>query len=280
MANFDAYLKAFSTRYADLLAKQDSNNLHELLKEPMPDFDAEETRLVASLHQMKARAYSLFAENKEMDRHFEAAARLIATQEVWKLYLDWANLYLMQLRVPEFQKESRTIFGKALQIIQRLDTSKMKKEVYARWAIASFRAFCTLALADQKVLPEIYKDLDYSSIPLALVNDSSKLKEFYAHFFKSIALAIELRDAHFLMKLLKMISVDDAVLLGEGNLLTKFQQILNDSMDLRPEFAQEFNFIYALAPNLKTTFPNLNLFISYLETQNFGGLHYFFSALS
>ena len=98
-------------------------------------------------------------------------------------------------------------------------------------------------------------------------------------FFKSIAVAIELRDSKLLLKLLKMISIDDAVIMGEGTLLTKFQQTVNDSMDLRSEFAAEFNFIYALAPVLKSNFPNLNLFISYLEKQNFGGLHYFFKAI-
>ncbi|RLD37940.1 MAG: hypothetical protein DRI74_05365 [Bacteroidetes bacterium] len=279
MTNFEEYLKDFSKRYADLLAKQDPKKLHLLLKESIPDFDTDESRMVASLHQQKARAYALFAENTEMDRHFEAALKLIDQPESWKLYLDWANLYLMQLRIPSLQGNSQQIFENALSIIKRVLIDSLKRDRYAIWAVSSFQAFCEVAVSEKKKLPSIYEDLDFSPIPLDLVNNPNKVKEFYAHFFKSIAVAIELRDSEFLMKLLKMISIDDATLMGEGTLLTKFQQTLNDTMDMRPEFAAEFNFIYALAPILKSNFPNLTLFIDYLEKQNFGGLHYFFTAI-
>lgn len=279
MSDFNAYFQDFNQRYADLLAKQDSNNLHKLLQEPVPDFDMNEHRLVASLHQQKARAYSLFAENNEMDRHFEAAINLVDDAESWKLLLDWANLYIMQLRVPALQENSESIFEQAQAIIHRADISLIRKDRYAVWAITSLSAFCELALAKTTVLPKVYQTLDYSPIPLSIINNPLKAKEFYAHFFKNIVVAIELRDLVLLNRLLKMISVDDATLMGEGTLLLKFQQTLKDAMDMRAEFAAEFNFIYGLAPVLKTRFPNLNLFISYLESQNLGGLHYFFKAI-
>jgi hypothetical protein len=279
MTNFKEYLSGFTKRYADLLAKQDSNSLHALLKESIPEFDSRESRLVASLHQQKARAYALFGENSEMDRHFEAALKLIDLPESWKLYLDWSNLYLMQLRVPSFQKNATKIFEDALHIIKRVPITTNRKDRYAIWAVSSFQAFCEVAVSTNKTLPNVYEKLDFSPIPLNLVNNPNKVKEFYAHFFKSIAVAIELRDASLLLKHLKMISVDDDVIMGDGTLLAKFQQTVNDSMDLRPEFAAEFNLIYALAPVLNVNLPNLNLFIGYLEKQNFGGLHYFFKAI-
>jgi hypothetical protein len=279
MSNFEEYLKDFTKRYAELIAKQDSNNLYALLKESIPDFDSSDSRIVASLHQQKARAYALFAENNEMDRHFEAAVNLIDQAEAWKLYLDWANLYLMQLRVPALQENTQQIFGNALRIIQRVSKKTLNRDRYALWAVSSFQAFCEVALSENKELPSVFENLDFSPIPLDLVNNSNKVKEFYAHFFKSIAIAIELRDSHLIMKLLKMISIDDATLLGVGTLLTKFQQTVSDTMDMRTEFAAEFNFFYALAPVLKSNLPNFSLFIGYLEKQNVGGLHYFFKAI-
>lgn len=279
MTNFEEYLKDFTKRYADLLAKQDSNNLYTLLKEPIPEFDPRESRLVASLHQHKARAYALYAENNEMDRHFEAALKLIDQPEAWKLYLDWANLYLTQLRVPSLQENPQQIFEGALAVIKRVSVDSLKRDRYAIWAVSSFQAFCEVAVSPNKNLPSIYEKLDFSPIPLDLVNNSNKIKEFYAHFFKSIAVAIELRNSDLLLKLLKMISVDDATIMGEGTLLTKFQQTVSDTMDMRVEFAAEFNFFYALAPVLKSNLPNLSLFIGYLEKQNIGGLHYFFKAI-
>ncbi len=279
MTNFEKYFRAFNQRYTDLLAKQDSVGLHALLQEAIPEFDEKESRFVASLHQQKARAYALFAENSEMDRHFEAALKLFEVKEQWKLYLDWANLYLMQLRVPELKENTKQIFENALKTISRVPLVLLKKDRFATWAVSSLKAFCEVGLSQKKSLPDYYQSLDYSPVPLSLVNDQQKIKEFYAHFFKSFAVAIELRDARLLMKLLKMISVDDSILLGEGSLLNKFQLTLNDTMDMRPEFAAEFNFIYALAPELKAYFPNFNMFISYLESQNFGGLHYFFKSI-
>ncbi|MDA3907025.1 MAG: hypothetical protein PF484_13215 [Bacteroidales bacterium] len=252
--------------------------MHALLKEAIPEFDSSESRMVASLHQQKARAYALFAENSEMDRHFEAAVNLVDQAEAWKLYLDWANLYLMQLRVPQLQENPQLIFEDALRIIMRVSLSTLKKDRYALWAVSSFQAFCELAVSTDKSLPSVYETLDFSPIPLDLINKADKIKEFYAHFFKSIAVAIELRDAEFLLKLLKMISVDDATILGEGTLLTKFQQTVSDTMDMRTEFATEFNFFYSLAPVLKSNLPNFSLFIGYLESQNVGGLHFFFTA--
>ncbi|MFH1001388.1 MAG: hypothetical protein V1783_11185, partial [Bacteroidota bacterium] len=74
-------------------------------------------------------------------------------------------------------------------------------------------------------------------------------------------------------------SIDDSLLHSNEPLLKKFQQILNDTMDLRHEFAEEFNFLFSSAPILKTNLPNFNLYISYLERQNFSGLHYFFTAI-
>lgn len=279
MADFEEYLKDFSERLAVLLAKKDSLNLHILLQEPIPEFDPSETLMAASLHQQKARAYALFAQNNKMDRHFEAAVNLIGSSESWKLYLDWANLYLMQLRIPSFQEYGSQIFEQALHIINRVPLSTLKKDRYAQWAISSFQAFCEIALMQNKSLPVIYQKLDFSPIPLSLVNDNQKIKELYAHFLKSIAVAIELRDSALLLKLLKMISVDDATLKAEKPLLYKFQRTLNDAMDLRPEFASEFNFIYALTPGMKSNFPNLNLFIAYLKNQNYGGLHHFFKTI-
>jgi len=70
MTTFTSYFQDFNKRYTELLGKQDATNLHLLLNEPIPDFEDQESRMVASLHQQKARAYALFAENKEMDRHF------------------------------------------------------------------------------------------------------------------------------------------------------------------------------------------------------------------
>jgi len=279
MPNFEKYLIDFNQRYSDLLVKQDSANLHKLLNEPIPAFEQNENLLVGSLHQQKARAYSLFAENKEMDRHFEAAIKLVDKADSWKLYLDWANLYFMQLRIPQMQKNPNLIFEDSLRIINRISLQTLKKDRFALWAVSSFQAFCELALNSNKSIPTIYKTLDFNPIQLNLINNPSKIKEFYAHFFKSIAVAIELRDSNLLMKLLKMISIDDALMISNESLLTKFQQILNDTMDLRQEFADEFNYIYALAPILKTNFPNFALYISYFENQNFGGLHYFFKAI-
>ncbi len=279
MTNFEKYLFDFNQRYSDLLAKQDSAKLHKLLAETIPSFDQKESQLVASLHQQKARAYSLFAENSEMDRHFEAAIKLVSEVDSWKLYLDWASLYFMQLRIPQIQENPQPVFEKALGIIKRVTLSTLKKDRFAIWAVSSFRAFCEVGLAEDKKLPNVYNTLDYSPMPLSLVNNPQKIKEFYAHFFKSIAVAIELLDSNLLLKLLKIISIDDSILIGQEPLLTKFQQILNDNMDLRPEFASEFNFLYAMTPILKSYFPNFSLYISYLEKQNLGGLHYFFKAM-
>ncbi|MBN2236429.1 MAG: hypothetical protein JW729_02645 [Bacteroidales bacterium] len=279
MTHFESYFKDFTERYSNLLAKQDSSNLHLLLQEAIPTFNSTEKQLVASLHQLKARAYSLFAENKEMNRHFEAAVQLLDTSENWKLYLDWANLYLMQLRIFENDHEVKACFTNALSVVNRVNLTTLKKDVYATWAVRSIQHFCMLALAEKKELPVTYKTLDYSPLPLSVINNSQLGKEFYAHFFKNIALAIELRDAKFLEKLLKVISIDDATLLSNANLLNKFQQITNDIMDLRPEFAAEFNFLFSSSNRFKAFLPNFHLFISYLQTQNAGGLYYFFTAM-
>lgn len=279
MSDFKEYLINFNKRYSDFLVSQDSNSLHKLLKEAIPGFNSGENRLVASLHQQKARAYSLFAENTEMDRHFEAAINLIGKNESWKLYIDWANLYFMQLRIPEKQKNPNPAFENALNILKRIQLSTLKKDRFALWSVASFQSFCELTLSTNKTIPLIYKSLDFNPVPINLLNDKTKLKEFYAHFFKSIAIAIELRDSELMMKLLKMISIDDSLLHSNEPLLKKFQQILNDTMDLRHEFAEEFNFLFSSAPILKTNLPNFNLYISYLERQNFSGLHYFFTAI-
>jgi hypothetical protein len=280
MSDFELYFKEFNQRSTDLLAKQDSHNLHAVLKEPIPEFDSRESRMVASLHQQKARVYALFAENNEMDRHFEAAVNLIEPKEAWKLYLDWANLYFLQIRIPQFRANASQTLANAQHVIQCVDIKTLKKDRFALWAVRSFQTFCELGLAENKNIPKLFSELDFSPISLSLINNPSRIKEFYAHFFKAIALAIELRDADLLMKLLKMISFDDELLMGDADLLTKFQQTLNDTMDLRSEFAAEFNFIYAIAPSLNEQFPNLALFIALLEKQNFAGLHYYFKSIN
>lgn len=279
MTAFQDYFNQFTIRYADLLAKQDSKALHKLLLEPVPVFQSGDSRLAAALHQQKARAYALFGENNEMDRQFEAASKLLMPKEQWMLFVDWANLYILQLRIASDSEQVNQLFDKAYAIMQRVDLSRIKKDRYGQWAVVSLLAFCAHGSKKAKSYPQLYNTLNYTVLPVQLLNNPQENKVFFAHFFKSIVLAIEFRDSAFLLKLLKMISVDDALMYGTGTLFAKFQQTINDTMDLRPEFAADFNLIYDLAPKLSTQFPNLHLFMGYLEKQNITAINYLFKAM-
>ena len=61
--------------------------------------------------------------------------------------------------------------------------------------------------------------------------------------------------------MLKVISIDDQTLYGEKNLFRLFWATMNQTFDLRPEFAEGFNSLYNQRADLTPSFPNLKYFL-------------------
>ena len=92
--------------------------------------------------------------------------------------------------------------------------------------------------------------------------------------------ALEIRNAHLMTQILHMITMDDALMLSTVPLYKKFNTVVIDIADMRPEFAVDFNTFYQLRKKWAGFLPNFGLFTMAIEEENTKGLNLFFSAMN
>jgi hypothetical protein len=76
-----------------------------------------------------------------------------------------------------------------------------------------------------------------------------------------------------------MITIDDYLMKSPSPLFRKFNQVVMDLTDIRPEMAADFNYFYEMRKKWAGFLPNFSLFSMMIEEENTKGLELFFGAL-
>lgn len=277
MSEFKEFYDAFIEKLEEARKAKDSVVFQKLMHVVEPNWSSEDQELYADYCQTKAGLYALFGENLDMDDWMQKALQFSNPNMHSHLYFKWTLLYWQQLRA--LNKESR-IKGNFSSIFNITEQAIMlEKDYYQKIAFESMRILCLAALGKHAEVESELKDLKLRDIPAKLANDNTKLQYFYANIYKLMVAALEIRNAELLQKILQMVTIDDSILMSKAPLFRRFNAIVMDLADVRPEMAADFNYFYQMKKQWAGFLPNFSLFTMMIEEENLKGLDFFFDAL-
>jgi len=270
-------LDTFKSKYHKALQNNDAEGLKNLLKTEVPEYLSEKDKIEICL--LKAEGFSFLGEWVAMDEAFFSAYQLLPVGEKFGLRLNWALSHLLRLKRGGDDIAYRYAFKRISEIVfcTKEEVEASESPLYASLTIANIRAFSYIYLGKTEVARKIFSEMIFEPVPVPVYNENDKLTFLFSNYIKGLAVAIELKDRNLLYQLMKVISVDDQVLIQEKNLFKVFHATLINTMDMRPEFAQEFNSFFQLDSLLKVRFPKFSEFLQLIRISDFQDLNRFFS---
>ncbi|NPD46515.1 MULTISPECIES: hypothetical protein [unclassified Lentimicrobium] len=277
MSEFKEFYQTFLDKLEEARKAQDSVTFQKLMHVVEPNWQQEDQEIFADYCQTKAGLYALFGENLDMDDWMSKALQFSNSEMHTHIYFKWLSLYFHQLRALTKESKIKGNFSSIFNVSEQ--AIKLEKDYYTKLAFESMRILSLAALGKHDEVKQEIQSLNLKDVPSKLVNDSTKLQYFYANIYKLLVATLEIRDAKLLEKILKMITIDDALMASSAPLFRKFNTVVMDLADMRPEMAADFNYFYQMRKQWSGFLPNFSLFTMMIEEENVKGLDFFFDSL-
>lgn len=277
MTEFKEFYHSFLEKLELARKDQDSIGFQKLMHVIEPNWQTQDQELFADYCQTKAGLYALFGENLDMDNWMQKALQFSSTDRYTHLYFKWTLLYWQQLRALNQESKIKGNFSAIFNISEQ--AIQWENDYYQKIAFESMRILSLAALGKHAEVEIALRHLKLKEVSSKLVNDPQKLQYFYANIYKLMVAALEIRNAEILGKILKMVTIDDSLLMSAAPLFRKFNTIVMDLADMRPEMAADFNYFYQMRQQWAGFLPNFCLFSMMIEEENLKGLEYFFDSL-
>ena len=277
MTEFKEFYHSFLEKLELARKDQDSIGFQKLMHVIEPNWQTQDQELFADYCQTKAGLYALFGENLDMDNWMQKALQFSSTDRHTHLYFKWTLLYWQQLRALNQESKIKGNFSAIFNISEQ--AIQWEQDYYQKIAFESMRILSLAALGKHAEVAQELHDLKLKGVPSKLFNEPQKLQYFYANIYKLMVAALEIRNAELLSKILKMVTIDDSLLMSAAPLFRKFNTVVMDLADMRPEMAADFNYFYQMRKQWAGFLPNFSLFTMMIEEENLKGLEYFFDSL-
>ena len=258
MTEFKEFYHSFLEKLELARKDQDSIGFQKLMHVIEPNWQTQDQELFADYCQTKAGLYALFGENLDMDDWMQKALQFSDIDRHPHLYFKWTLLYWQQLRALNQESRIKGNFSAIFNITEQ--AIQWEKDYYQKIAFESMRILSLAALGKHAEVEIAMRHLKLKEVPSKLVNDPQKLQYFYANIYKLMVAALEMRNAELLAKILKMVTIDDSLLMSAAPLFRKFNTIVMDLADMRPEMAADFNYFYQMRKQWAGFLPNFSLF--------------------
>lgn len=278
MSEFKQFYEQFLTRIEEARKGNDSQAFQKLMHVVEPDWEKEDQDIYADFCQTKAGLYALFGENLDLDDWMQKALQFSKPEMFSHLYFKWLLLYWHQLKALKQESKINANFSAIYNISEQ--AINMEKDEYQQKAFQSMRILSLAALGKHEEVEIEMNQISFKQIPIKLVNDTTKIQYFYANIYKMLVAALEIRNEGLLLKVLNMITLDDLVILSKDPVFRKFNTIVMDIADIRPEFAADFNYFYQMRKQWAGFLPNFSLFTMMIEEGNQKGLQLFFGSMT
>lgn len=228
--------------------------------------------------QLRAAGFSLFGDLHEAGEEFRKGYAFCSSEEKWMYGLNWALQFMAEFSFKRGNEKISEAMTHGVEVVDQTmnDLTDIKHEEFYRLCLCNVRAFMLLCSGKKNEALLSFKDCSFSPVPIPDYNDKESLQPLFANFTKGLAVAIEMKDIQLLMNLLKVISIDDEVLLHEENLFKLFYETLISAFDLRVEFINEFNSLFKIKESFSTLAPNFFEFLTLIGEQDFKQLNNFF----
>ncbi|MFA8436216.1 MAG: hypothetical protein ACEPOZ_16995 [Marinifilaceae bacterium] len=264
--------------YNDGISKQDPATIRNFLNDRKVDELKSSPDHYLHILQLRASAFTLFGELENADREYLEGSDYCPEVYKWEYMLKWAQMYLAELSLNREDQLRKNSFSVAISILDKaLDVIPESKEKrFHQLTLWNLKAFFLLCNNEKEAAKACYKDCAFEPVPIPAYNDKNALVHLFSNYFKGLAVAIELKDVRLLMNLLRVISIDDRILMEEENLFKLFYDTLLNTFDLRSEFSAEFNALYRQKDNFGNICPGFARFMDLIGAQKFGELNVFF----
>jgi len=271
--------KSLVEQYNKGITEKDPKIIREFLNDNTHVALKDEPRFYLEILQHRAAAFALFGELKEAGNEYSKGYSSCSTSGKWVYGLNWALQYMAEYSINRGKAKLHEAMSEALPVLEQAEKDLVfdKYREFYQLSLCNVKAFVLMSMGEKEKALAVYTDCQFIPVPIPAYNDKESLQLLFAHYTKGLAVAIEYKDIKLLMNLLKVISVDDAVLNNEENLFRLFYETLVSSFDMRTEFITEFNAMFKIKDSLKTVAPNFSRFLTLIGEQDFDKLDVFFN---
>ena len=275
----ESVYKELCQKFEQGKSRQDARILQAFLNdERIIDFRGNKPQYI-QLRAFRAETFAMFGQYLKASREYQMAVSYAPSAGQWELMLQQGSMLLWQLiakrqanNQQDISLRNSNILAKAMENIPA-----GKNKVFHQLTIAGLQSFLNGLNEQTEEAVRLLKKMVFLPVPIPQYNNKQDLVVLFRHYFMGMAVAIEAKDRQLLLKMLKVISIDDETLYGEKNLFRLLWETINQTFDMRPEFAEGFNNLYNQRANLAPAYPNLRYFLDSVGAGMYTALDLFFS---
>jgi len=274
----DVY-KELCEKFKQGKSRQDAQTLQSFLNDDrVIDFRGKQPEYV-HLRSLRAEALAMFGQYLKASREYQLTVSYAPPSTKWELLFQQGSMLVWHLIAEKETDKPSDIFLKCEKTLNKAmeNIPAGKDKVFHQITATGLQAFLKGLNNQPEKGVSILKKINFLPVPIPQYNDKNELTILFRHFFMGMAVAIEAKDRQLLSQMLKVISIDDQTLYGEKNLFRLLWETMNQTFDMRPEFAEGFNLLYNQRAHLSPTYPNLRYFLDSVGAGMHTALDLFFS---
>lgn len=279
--SLSAVYKELQNQYEVGVEQQDAKALNAFVRDDrVLLFKSDDKRdEYVTLRMYRAECFILFGMFADGIKECRLALAFAKSKVHWEIYMLWSKLHYIQFIHTNDELGLKAIAQAGVMIAQkgRKAVNSSIVSEYQALAFANNEAFFNLYLGERDASADLYKGFKFTPIPIPQYNDDTALTYLFTNYAKGLAVAIELKNETLLRNLLKVISIDDQVLLGNKSLFKIFHNTLITTMDTHPQFATEFNQLFQLQDKVKAEMKELNFFLTSIKANMMDALEVSFN---
>lgn len=258
----DVY-KELCEKFEQGKSRQDARILQSFLNdERVIDFRGQQPEYI-HLRTLRAEALAMFGQYLKASREYQLTVSYAPPFRKWELIFQQGSMLLWHLITNQSADEPSDLFLKCEKTLNKAmeNIPAGKNKVFHQITVTGLQAFLKGLNHQTNEGVGILTKTNFLPVPIPQYNDKNELIVLFRHFFMGMAVAVEAKDRQLLSQMLKVISIDDQTLYGEKNLFRLLWETMNQTFDMRPEFAEGFNSLYNQRAHLSPAYPNLRYFL-------------------
>lgn len=229
--------------------------------------------------QLRSSAFLLFGELDNAGDELRKGQPFCPDSQKWIYDFNWALQYMAEFSFKRGEAKIQHAMNQGIEVLEMAQNEIPNNEFseYYDLTVNNVKAFMLMVTGKHAEATKCYDNCNFTPIPIPAYNNKALLQEMFVNYTKGFAVAIENKDLKLLKNLLKVISIDDNLLMNEKNIFRLFYKTFISALDMRIELNTEFNALFKIKDTLHPFLPNFSNFLTLIGEQNFGKLNLFFA---
>lgn len=265
-------------QYDKGVQEKDPKAIQQFLVDSEGEFLKDNKQYYLEILQLRASALVLFGDLDNAGEELRKGHHLCSDSAKWIYDLNWALQYMAEFSFKRGEEKIQHAMQQGLDVLKMAQSEIQDEEFteYYHLTVNNVKAFMLMVLGENSEAIKCYDSCDFTPVPIPAYNNKEILQVLFANYTKGFAVAIENKNLNLLKNLLKVISIDDNLLMNETNNFRLFYETLASAFDMRAELVAEFNALFRIKDTLVAALPNFSAFLTLIGEQNFDKLDQFF----